>query len=426
MPWLFLAVALVGAWFTYNAYRPVYAPATIATVSFFAGWLTTELALHHIAWQVLLTGVFVWAGALDAWPGWAALAVTIASWAFLWRGYWRARDAEAAVEDGLATGLGGDYRQEILPEIAERLAPTVDWRPLVLPFLIRHREVERIRNITYAQGPKYRLRLDVYRRRDRPTGCPTLLQIHGGGWVLGSKNEQGLPLMLHLAARGWVCVSADYRLSPRATFPDPLLDLKQAIRWIREHGAEYGADPDFLVVTGGSAGGHLAALVALTGNEVEYQPDFPHVDTSVRGCVSFYGVYDFTDRHGHYRNPGLRRLLQRQVMKAALDEARDAYEKASPMSRIRPDAGTPPFFVIHGDSDTLVPVDEARRFVSMLTDVAPGTVAYAEIPGAQHAFEIFPSLRTTFVVHGVERFLAWLYSRYLVERRDAAARSAVG
>lgn len=424
MPWLFLLAALVGAWFTYNAYRPVYAPAPLAVVSFFAGWLTTELVLHHIGWQLLATAVFVWSGALAAWPGWLALAISLVSWAMLLRLHGDARGAEEAVERALVAGLGADYRRQIRPAVAERFAPGVDWRALVLPFPIRHPEVERIRDITFSEGPGYRLRLDVYRHRARPEKCPTLLQVHGGGWVLGSKNEQGLPLVTHLASRGWVCVSADYRLSPRATFPDPLVDLKRAIQWIREHGAEYGADPDFIVVTGGSAGGHLATLVGLTGNEVEYQPGFEDVDTSVKACVSFYGVYDFTDRHKHYRNPGLGRLLQRRVMKAALEEARDAYEKASPMSRLRPD--TPPFFIIHGDRDTLVPVEEARRFFAMFEEVAPGSVVYAEIPGAQHAFEIFPSLRTTFVIHGVERFLAMIYSRYLDQRGVGAEQVAVG
>jgi dipeptidyl aminopeptidase/acylaminoacyl peptidase len=110
------------------------------------------------------------------------------------------------------------------------------------------------------------------------------------------------------------------------------------------------------------------------------------------------------------------------VMKAALDEARDAYELASPMSRIGTNA--PPFFVIHGDRDTMVPVEEARRFVALLREAIPGRVVYAEIPGAQHAFEIFPSLRTMLVVQGVERFLAWVYSQHVAGR--AASEAAVG
>jgi acetyl esterase/lipase len=223
--------------------------------------------------------------------------------------------------------------------------------------------------------------------------------------------------MQHLASRGWVCVSINYRLSPRATFPDPIIDVKRAIAWIRAHGVEYGADPSFLVVTGGSAGGHLCALAALSGNDPEYQPGFEDVDTSVDGCVSFYGVYDFTDRHGQYRNRGLARLLERRVMKVPMATAREAYERASPMSRVSEQA--PPFLVVHGDRDTLVPVEEARHFVATLRARTRAPIAYAEIPGAQHAFEIFPSLRTALVVHGVERFVTTLYARARATRPAA-------
>src|SRR4029450_10760219 len=86
----------------------------------------------------------------------------------------------------------------------------------------------------------------------------------------------------------------------------------------------------------------------------------------------------------------------------------------------------PRFVVIHGDRDTMVPVEEARRFFALLREAIPGKVAYAEIPGAQHAFEIFPSVRTMFVVQGVERFLAWVYGLYLAERGAADAPARAG
>jgi acetyl esterase/lipase len=416
--WLFLGVSLWGAWFTWNAYRPIYRPAPLATMSFFAGWLTSELAIHHISWQLAATFAFAWAGAFLQWPGRIGFAITVASWAALYRCYARAGEAADVMEDALVEALGPDYRRELSPALRER-EPEVDWRRLVMPFRMRHPEVLRVRNVEYARVGPTRLLLDVYHHRARPTGCPVLLQIHGGAWILGSKDEQGLPLMHHLATRGWVCVSINYRLSPRATFPDPIVDVKRAIAWIRAHGAEYGGDPRFLVVTGGSAGGHLCALAALTGNDPEYQPGFEHVDTRVNGCVSFYGVYDFTDRHGQYRNAGLARLLQKQVMKVPLAGAREAYEKASPMSRVSPDA--PPFLVVHGDRDTLVPVEEARHFVAALRERAKAPVAYAEIPGAQHAFEIFPSVRTALVIDGVERFLVVLHARARAGRPAPAA-----
>lgn len=417
--WAFLAVSLWGAWFTWNAYRPIYRPAPLATLSFFAGWLTTELAVHHIAWQLAATFVFAWAGAFLDWPGRIGFLVTVASWAALYRCQARAREAADVMEEALVAAFGPGYRDEVPAELQARLEPAVDWRRIIMPFRVRRGDVTRVRNLEYASHGTTRLLLDVYHHRDRPSGCPVLLQIHGGAWVLGSKDEQGLPLMNHLASRGWVCVSINYRLSPRATFPDPLVDVKRAIAWIRAHGAEYGADPRFLVVTGGSAGGHLCALAALTPNEPEYQPGFEDADTSVDGCVAFYGVYDFTDRHGQYRHRGLAQLLERRVMKVPFAAAREAYERASPMSRVSEAA--PPFLVVHGDRDTLVPVAEARHFVEALRRRTRALVAYAEIPGAQHAFEIFPSLRTALVVHGVERFVTVIHTRARAARRAAEA-----
>ena len=135
-----------------------------------------------------------------------------------------------------------------------------------------------------------------------------MFQIHGGAWVIGDKSQQALPLMLHLAADGWVCVTTNYRLSPTCHRPDHLVDCKRALAWIREHIAEYGGDPDFVVVTGGSAGGHLAALVALTANDPQFQPGFEAADTSVIGCVPFYGVYDFVDVFAQPGASGRRRL----------------------------------------------------------------------------------------------------------------------
>ena len=81
-----------------------------------------------------------------------------------------------------------------------------------------------------------------------------LLQVHGGGWTIGNKDQQGIPLMLHMAARGWICVAIDYRLSPRDGFPAQVVDVKRAVAWIREHIHEYGGDRDFVAITGGSAG----------------------------------------------------------------------------------------------------------------------------------------------------------------------------
>jgi acetyl esterase/lipase len=243
------------------------------------------------------------------------------------------------------------------------------------------------------------------------------MQIHGGAWIIGRKDQQGLPLMYHLAARGWVCVAINYRLSPRATWPDHLLDCKRALAWIRGHIAEHGGDPDFVVVTGGSAGGHLSALMALTANQPEYQPGFEHVDTRVAAAVPFYGVYDLVDTFQKPNGKPSEAWLARRFLKTTIQENRALFESGSPVHRVRADA--PPFFVIHGDHDNLVPVRQARAFVDALRAVSERPVAYAEIAGGSHAFDVFHSVRTGNAVNGVDRFLAWVYSAYsaaLLER----------
>jgi len=415
MPWVFLVVTVIGALFTFNAYVPHRSTGPLIIPSFFAGWLTSELSAHHFAWQIAATIFFVLAGALEAWPGWLGLGITLVSWAGLLALTPIARRAEPVVEASLAAALGPDYRDGILPEIAARMTDgSPPSRPLN-PFSFRDPAVCVKRDIPYLPDDDPRHRLDLFAPSAGAEDAPVLLQIHGGGWTIGSKREQALPLMTHLSARGWLCVAANYRLSPKATFPDHLVDLKCALHWIRENIAGYGGDPDFVVVTGGSAGGHLASMLALTAGDPEYQPGFESVDTSFRACVPFYGVYDFTNHYALQTQAGLDSFIGRVVMKKSKDEDIEAFRRASPMHRIH--AGVPPFFVIHGSHDSLASVEEARHFADLLRRVSKEPVAYAEIPGAQHAFEIFHSLRTTHVVRAVDRFLSHTYSGYLRERR---------
>ncbi len=274
------------------------------------------------------------------------------------------------------------------------------------PLMFFARSVRVQRGVVFATRDRKRLRLDVYEPRDEPPSDglrPAVIQVHGGGWIVGTRSEQGIPLLNHLAAHGWVGFNIDYRLSPRATFPEHLIDVKEAIAWVREHAGEYGIDPGRICLTGGSAGGHLTALAALTANDPEYQPGFEDADTSVAAAVPFYGIYDFTNSEGHYW-PELRTaILEPFVIKAKLDEEPERFRSASPVFQVHADA--PPFLVVHGERDTLVPVDDARRFVAELRAVSSSPVLYAELAGAEHAFDLLPSLRTARIVEAIERFL---------------------
>lgn len=407
--WIIVAVAVWGAAWTFVSFRPPLRPAWLMAPGFFAAWWTTELAPLHLAWQAVVVAWAVFRGALDTWYGWVALAVTVASWIGLARSVRTASGTDREIARALAEGLGPQWAEGLTgPEVAGRRRR--EWARVVLPFWFKRSGVVRTKNIPYVTGEtSKRLRLDVYRHRETPPGAPVLLQIHGGGWIIGEKGQQGLPLMHLLAAHGWVCVAINYRLSPKATWPDHLVDCKRALAWIRTHIADYGGNPDFVVATGGSAGGHLTAMVGLTANDPQYQPGFEDVDTSVQAMIPFYGVYEWDDpRHGN--GEALTDVLARYVVKKSYAEAPDVYRSASPVHRIHPDA--PPALIVHGDHDTLAPVEEARRFAAELRRVSRNPVVYAELKGAHHAFEVFNSIRTLDAVTGVDRFLAWLLTEH--------------
>jgi acetyl esterase/lipase len=210
-------------------------------------------------------------------------------------------------------------------------------------------------------------------------------------------------------------VAANYRLSPNATFPEHLIDVKRALRWVRENIAAHGGDPGFVAITGGSAGGHLCALAALTANQPGFQPGFEEADTSVQAAVPFYGAYDFTNSQDHAMGAGLVRFLERLVLKKKLATDRKAFEQASPLHQIT--AAAPPFCVVHGTHDTLLSILDARHFVTRLRETSRAPVAFIELPGAQHAFELFHSPRTHRVIRGVHGFLGSVYSEHLRAQR---------
>lgn len=398
MSWLFLFVSVIGFLFTLNAFLPT-SNRVLLVPSFFASWMTIELAGHHLVWQFVASVFFIYEGALESWPGWVALGLTLVSWIGLWILVGRGRRSAVTMREAM----------DVL--IHDEGTPRVPKRHVLVPFLFRRPEARRIKDVVYNRVGGRTLKLDVYLPRTEGKMRPAIMQIHGGGWVLGDKREQGIPLLGHLAANGWVGFNVNYRLSPSATFPEHLIDLKHALAWIRAHADEYGIDPDFIAVTGGSAGGHLTALMGLTANDPEYQPGFEQADTSVQAAVPFYGVYDFTDRLHTQTKGFLHLFIEPYVMKAYLADEPERFARASPIDQVCADA--PPFFVLHGDKDTLAPLADARLFVERLREASEQPVVYAELRGAQHAFDIFVSPRTAPVIEGVERFLDGVHRNWL-------------
>jgi acetyl esterase/lipase len=421
----FLRRQLVTAALTANAIRPL--PGYAAAIpSFAAGWLTTELAPHLMALTAADTATHAVRRKRGTTRrrrrrGLVLAGLNLAGQAFLVD---QARRARKDVEDALVEGLGVDYVEQLdaKPTPAELATP---WRRLVNPFRMRNVDVVVDKDVAYAPEHGRRGLLDVYRPAAGATGgAPVLLQVHGGAWTIGSKDQQGIPLMQHLAAKGWVCVAINYRLAPRDPFPAQVIDVKRAIAWIREHIEEYGGDPDYIAITGGSAGGHLTALAAVTANDPDLQPGFEDVDTSVAVAVPHYGVYDFAGSTGLRSAEQMRdRFLAPRVVRRSWAEAPDVFEAGTPLLRVGKDA--PDFFVIHGAHDSLVAVDQARLFVGRLREVSGATVTYAELPGTQHAFDVFPSIRSAHVVRAIDRYLHWHWNSWRHERESGVAGDAM-
>jgi acetyl esterase/lipase len=404
----YLVASALGALNTANAREPLTRKGRGAIAVFGPGWITSELPLHAVAWQVGATALYAARGALRTPSGLVGLGLSLGSWGTLLRLRMQSTHAGEVYDGALAEGLGDAMDTGIDPMPAAD--PSVLRRRLVSGPLTPHaREWRRHRDIAYGDLGRRNL-LDIWSRGDLPADAkaPVLLEVHGGAWVIGNKEQQAMPLMAHMAERGWVCVSINYRLSPRSTWPDQIVDVKRALAWIKENIAEYGGDPDFVAITGGSAGGHLSSLAALTANEPAFQPGFEEADTSVVAAVPFYGVYDWTNRDGT-GFAGMEEFLADHVLKTRLADDRATWEAASPMSWVGP--GAPPFMVVHGSNDTLVPVEQARSFVAMLRAESKEPVVYAELPGAQHAFEIFDSHRTLATVRAVHHFLAVVRAR---------------
>lgn len=408
----FLLHGLASAVSSVNATKPFAKDGPASVPSFAFGLTPSELPIQTGIAQLATAALLARSGGIKGWKGAVGVAAQAASLAGLAKIHRTAVGAAAILEKALVDELGADYRSRITEPFSPRPEANLTRKQLLRPsFGVRRRYVSKTeRSIAYGDAGM-RNQLDVWKRADLPNDAkaPVLFQVHGGAWVVGSKEQQAAPLMSHLAERGWVCVSTNYRLSPRATWPDHVVDVKKALAWTRATIAEHGGDPDFIVITGGSAGGHLCSLTALTQNLPDFQPGFEDADTSVAAAVPFYGVYDFVNRHGNGRRD-MEDMLSRLVFKSSLRDDRARWEQASSMSHVRSDA--PPFFVLHGANDSLVPVEQARSFVDDLRKESSNPVAYAELPGAQHAFEIYPSVRANAAAHAVERFLAVVRSEH--------------
>jgi len=275
----------------------------------------------------------------------------------------------------------------------------------LLPFKTARANVKRIDDIAYGEAG-VKNRLDIYVPTTPPDHpLPVLVHIHGGAWTIGHKRQQARPLIQYMVSRGWMAVDINYRLGPKNRFPVIFEDVLRAIAFVKTNIADYGGDPEFVALTGGSAGGHLSSLAALMPNNKAFKNGFADVDCTVDACVPVYGVYDFLDRTGAMAKaqPEREQFLTRVMMPGPPDTHREFWDTASPIANVHEDA--PPMLVLHGRHDALAPFKGAEIFVEALRSVSRNEVVFAQLPSGQHAYDAAASPPTPAHVRAVERFL---------------------
>jgi acetyl esterase/lipase len=408
--WVDLGLGAAAALNAANALRPLDRRHGMRSMlSWAAGLPTSELPIAALCADLALIAFGVSHRAWESPAGTVGLALEALAAVGLAALVKSSRTVAPVLEKALTKGLSGDYRGALTPTVGVRLPGVLRTFSARKKYLAEH---------DVAYGPHGDANtLDIWRRRDLPLDgrAPVLINVFGGAWSTGKKQGQAQPLLAHLCEQGWICVSISYRLSPRSTWPDQIVDVKRAIAWVRQNIASHGGDPDHIAISGGSSGGQLSALAALTPDDKQWQPGFEDADTSVFAAVPFYGPSDLTGRRVA-GNDGLMPHLQEKVVKQRYAGNEPVFESASPLNRVGPHA--PPMMLVHGTNDSLIPVEHGRALADALRAVSKQPVVYAELPRAQHLFDALGSLRANATAEAVARFLS--YVRATSTSRDQA------
>ncbi len=250
--------------------------------------------------------------------------------------------------------------------------------------------VKLVPNVEYANVDGKSLLLDLYLPEVIDKPVPIVVFIHGGAWSAGDKgNPPGIPLVTH----GYALVSIDYRLSQEAVFPAQIHDCKAAIRWVRAHAKFYGMDGSRIAAWGSSAGGHLVALLGTSGGVKELEGDEGNLDQSsrVQAVCDWFGPTDFLKFAEQSTAAGIQSKVDPNSEKSALgrllggpvQENKDKAALANPITFVTKDC--PPFLIMHGSKDMLVPVAQSEILRDALQK-AGVDVNLKIIPGAGHGF----------------------------------------
>jgi acetyl esterase/lipase len=238
------------------------------------------------------------------------------------------------------------------------------------------------RDLAYVPNGHERQRLDLYLPKDG-TNLPLIINIHGGAFKAGSK-EQGVPL--EYLGQGYAVASINYRLSQHAKFPAQIEDCKAAVRWLRTHAAEYRIDPKRFAAWGASAGGHLATMLGTTGDTQEFDVGMNLDQPSrVQAVVDYFGPTDFLQMDAHRLPDGMTHdpatSPESELIGGAIQENKAKTARANPIAYVSP--RDPPFLIVHGDQDPLVPHHQSELLEVALKQ-ASVPVTFYTVVGAGH------------------------------------------
>jgi acetyl esterase/lipase len=231
------------------------------------------------------------------------------------------------------------------------------------------------KDLSYVPNGHALQKLDLYVPQSSEELLPLIVWIHGGGWKGGSK-DQCPPLLW--TGKGFAVASINYRLSQDAKFPAQIKDCKAAIRWLRTQAQKYKIDPDHVVAWGGSAGGHLASLVGTAQDVPEWEQGHGMGSSEVQAVIDWYGRADLTPVS---TDPALAESPSASLLGGSGHEVGELAQEASPLMHVSKD--DPPFLIMHGDLDNVVPVQQSQTFAEVLRK-AGVKVSLVVLKGAGH------------------------------------------
>jgi acetyl esterase/lipase len=215
-------------------------------------------------------------------------------------------------------------------------------------------------DIVFGKGGTHDLHADLAYPRNVSAPTPAIIHIHGGGWIGGGYKDKHLEKW---ARSGFFAASIEYRLSNVAKWPAQIQDCKCAVRWLRANAAKYNVDPNRIGVIGESAGGHLVDCLGTMANVKEYEGDggYPGVSSAVQAVVDFYGPTDFVTPEIYTDEA---KALTLGLFGVPREQDPALWKSGSPVFYVA--ANDPPFLIVHGDADTLVPLAQSTVFADAL------------------------------------------------------------